>query len=320
MAGTGSGQAEFRRRRDQPQWYGDGTEIVTGEGKLYLDSVLDMGSRRIVGFALGAHHDAALAYGALAMAVAVRGGAVPGVVFHTDQGSEYTAGSFRAACERLGIAQSMGRPGSALDNAVIESWHSTLEFELRSLRKLHHQGRPQVSGRRVDRGLQPGPPALRARDAQPGGLRAVAGGKGRRVTAAGPLRGPGKEAAAPPLALLRPLRVRGRPSGLQGAAHRAARDGPAGRPGPRRPLRPLGTGKAGRPQACPARKRAQQGQPVLATITTTEVSTVVEGNFHPSLGVHPLAVGHPPGSGLGPVGEGGAHHRQNDLRPRGQVC
>jgi transposase InsO family protein len=70
------------------RWYGDGTEIVTGEGKLYLDSVLDMGSRRILGFALGAHHDTQLAYGALAMAVAVRGGAVPGVVFHTDQGSE----------------------------------------------------------------------------------------------------------------------------------------------------------------------------------------------------------------------------------------
>jgi putative transposase len=115
------------------RWYGDGTEITTGEGKLYLDSVLDVGSRRIVGFCLGAHHDAGLAYGALAMAVAVRGGAVPGVVLHTDQGSEYTARSFRAACERLGIAQSMGRPGSALDNAVIESWHSTLEFELRSL-------------------------------------------------------------------------------------------------------------------------------------------------------------------------------------------
>ena len=117
------------------RWYGDGTEVVTGEGKLFLDSVMDMGSRRILGHALGEHHDAALAYGALAMAVAVRGGPVPGVVFHTDQGSEYTAGSFRQACQRLGIAQSMGRPGSALDNAVIESWHSTLEFELRSLRK-----------------------------------------------------------------------------------------------------------------------------------------------------------------------------------------
>jgi putative transposase len=117
------------------KWYGDGTEIVTDEGKLYLDSVMDMASRRIVGHALGEHHDSELAYGALAMAVAVRGGSVPGVIFHTDQGSEYTAGSFRQACERLGVAQSMGRPGSALDNAVIESWHSTLEFELRSLRK-----------------------------------------------------------------------------------------------------------------------------------------------------------------------------------------
>jgi transposase InsO family protein len=117
------------------KWYGDGTEIVTDEGKLYLDSVLDMASRRIVGFALGEHHDAALAYAALAMAVAVRGGrdAIAGVILHTDQGSEYTAGLVRAACDRLGIRQSMGRPGSALDNAVIESWHSTLEFELRRL-------------------------------------------------------------------------------------------------------------------------------------------------------------------------------------------
>jgi len=117
------------------KWYGDGTEIVTDEGKLYLDSVMDMASRRILGHALGEHHDSQLAYGALAMAVAVRGGSAPGVIFHTDQGSEYTARSFRQACERLGIAQSMGRPGSALDNAVIESWHSTLEFELRSQRK-----------------------------------------------------------------------------------------------------------------------------------------------------------------------------------------
>ena len=78
------------------------------------------------------HHDAELAYGALAMAVAVRGGQVAGVIMHTDCGSEYTAGLFRAACARLSIRQSMGRPGSTLDNAVIESWHSTLDFELRS--------------------------------------------------------------------------------------------------------------------------------------------------------------------------------------------
>jgi transposase InsO family protein len=66
------------------------------------------------------------------MAVAVRGGAVSGMVFHTDQSSEHTARAFRQACGRLGIAQSMGRPGSALDNAMIESRHSTLEWELRS--------------------------------------------------------------------------------------------------------------------------------------------------------------------------------------------
>ena len=55
--------------------------------------------------------------------------------FNTDQGSEYTAKAFRQACERLSISQSMGRPGSALDNAVIESWHSTLEWELRRLER-----------------------------------------------------------------------------------------------------------------------------------------------------------------------------------------
>jgi putative transposase len=135
--GKGRWRAPDLVKRDFPaaainvKWYGDGTGIDTGEGKLYLDSVLDVGSRRVLGFALGEHHDAELAYGALAVAVAVRGGAVPGVIMHTDQGSEYTAAYFRAACQRLSISQSMGRPGSALDNAVIESWHSTLEFELR---------------------------------------------------------------------------------------------------------------------------------------------------------------------------------------------
>jgi putative transposase len=135
--GRGRWRAPDLVKRDFPaekincKWFGDGTEIPTDEGKLYLGSVLDMASRRVLGFALGEHHDAQLAYGALAMAVAVRGGQAPGVIFHTDQGSEYTAGAFQAACQRLSIAQSMGRPGSALDNAVIESWHSTLEWELR---------------------------------------------------------------------------------------------------------------------------------------------------------------------------------------------
>jgi putative transposase len=135
--GKGRWRAPDLVRRDFPaaainvKWYGDGTGTGTDEGTLYLDSVLDMGSRRIIGFALGEHHDADLAYGALVMAVAVRGGAVPGVIMHTDQGSEDTAAYFRAACQRLSISQSMGRPGPALDHAVIESWHSTLESGLR---------------------------------------------------------------------------------------------------------------------------------------------------------------------------------------------
>jgi putative transposase len=139
--GRGRWRAPDLIRRDFPaarvnaKWYGDGTEISTDEGKLYLDSVLDMASRRIVGFSLGERHDAPLAAAAVLMAVAVRGGkdTIAGVIMHTDQGSEYTAASFRTACERLGITQSMGRVGSALDNAVIESWHSTVEFELRQL-------------------------------------------------------------------------------------------------------------------------------------------------------------------------------------------
>ena len=137
--GKGRWRAADLIKRDFPadklntRWYGDGTEIKTAEGKLYLASVMDMASRRVLGFAAGEHHDAQLAYSALVMAVAVRGGQVAGVIMHTDQGSEYTAGLVRQACRRLSISQSMGRPGSALDNAVIESWHSTLEFELRSL-------------------------------------------------------------------------------------------------------------------------------------------------------------------------------------------
>jgi len=151
--GRGRWRAPDLVKRDFPavqlnrKWFGDGTQIVTDEGRLHLVSVLDVASRRVLGFALGERHDAQLAYSALAMAVAVRGGHVPGVVFHTDQGSEYTARSFRAACGRLGVTQSMGRPGSALDNAVIESWHSTLEFELRSVEHFatKHAARAKVA-------------------------------------------------------------------------------------------------------------------------------------------------------------------------------
>jgi transposase InsO family protein len=116
--------------RPNTRWVGDLTEIPTDQGKFHLAAVLDLHSRRLVGFAMGVHHDAALARAALCTAIAIRGGSVAGVVFHSDQGGEYTGRLFTQACRSAGVTQSMGRTGSALDNAVAESFNSTLEFEL----------------------------------------------------------------------------------------------------------------------------------------------------------------------------------------------
>jgi putative transposase len=110
-------------------WCGDMTEIVTAEGRLWCASVIDLFSRRLLGYALGEHHDAQLVAAALQMAVATRGGDVDGVIFHSDRGSEYTSALFNDLCARLGVVQSMGRVGSALDNAVSESFNSVLKVE-----------------------------------------------------------------------------------------------------------------------------------------------------------------------------------------------
>src|SRR5690349_19362324 len=103
----------FATQRVNRKWYGDGTEIVTDEGKLQLASVLDMGSRRIVGFALGEHHDAELACAALAMAVAVRGGAeaIGGVILHTDRGSGVHRRAGAGGLRPVGRAPIDGPPG-----------------------------------------------------------------------------------------------------------------------------------------------------------------------------------------------------------------
>ena len=127
------------------KWCGDLTEIPTEEGKLYLATVEDLASRRLPGFALGEHHDAELAANALKMAAAVRGGDVTGVIFHTDKGSEYTADLFAQTCKALRVTQSMSRVGSALDNAVAESFNSTLEFELLS----KHRFKTKAEARRA---------------------------------------------------------------------------------------------------------------------------------------------------------------------------
>ncbi|MFB7226011.1 IS3 family transposase, partial [Streptomyces sp. NPDC056227] len=100
-----------------------------GEGKLYLASVHDAFSRRVLGYAMGDRHDAALVSASLKMAAATRGGTVDGVIFHSDRGSEYTSEAYNSLCDRLGVVQSMGRVGSALDNAAAESFHSSIKVE-----------------------------------------------------------------------------------------------------------------------------------------------------------------------------------------------
>ncbi|MFJ8604962.1 IS3 family transposase [Streptomyces shenzhenensis] len=110
-------------------WCGDMTEIGTGEGKLYLATVIDLFSRRLLGYAMGARHDADLVVAALHMAAVTRGGDVRGVIFHTDRGSEYASRKFRRACRKLGVTQSMGRVGSCFDNAVSEAFNSVLKVE-----------------------------------------------------------------------------------------------------------------------------------------------------------------------------------------------
>jgi putative transposase len=123
---------DFTATRPNQKWVGDMTEVPTAEGKLYTATVIDLFSRRLLGCATSAHPDAILAGQAIKMAVAIRGGDVAGVIFHTDRGSTYTAHSFTKLCRGLEITQSMGRVGSCFDNAAAESFFSTLEHEVLS--------------------------------------------------------------------------------------------------------------------------------------------------------------------------------------------
>ena len=141
---------DFTADRPNARWVGDMTEIPTviptpdGHGrpgpKLYLATVIDLYSRRLLGAATGLHPDAELACSAIKMAVAARGGReaiwceeeAERVVFHTDRGSTYTAHSFTKLCRKMGIRQSMGRVGSCFDNAAAEAFFSSLEWEVLS--------------------------------------------------------------------------------------------------------------------------------------------------------------------------------------------
>jgi putative transposase len=116
------------------KWCGDITEIPTGQGKLFLATVIDLYSRRLLACPISEHPNAELATDAIKIAAASRGGrdAIENVIFHTDRGSTYTATSFTALCARLGVRQSMGRVGSCFDNAAAEAFFSTLEHEVLS--------------------------------------------------------------------------------------------------------------------------------------------------------------------------------------------
>jgi putative transposase len=116
-------------------WLADITYVPTTEGFLYLSFVLDACSSRVVGWSIAEHLRTELVMDALEMAV-FRRRPPSGLIHHSDRGSQYTALSFGKRLEEAGILPSMGRVGSALDNAMAESFVSTLKAELVSRHRI----------------------------------------------------------------------------------------------------------------------------------------------------------------------------------------
>ena len=119
---------DFRPSEPNRLWVADLTEVSTWEGKLYLAVVLDCFSRRVVGWQMAEHMRAELVVEALEMAVRRRK-PEPGLVHHSDSGSQYVSLHFGQRCRAAGIRISMGAKASALDNAVCESFFSSLKKE-----------------------------------------------------------------------------------------------------------------------------------------------------------------------------------------------
>jgi putative transposase len=110
-------------------WCSDITYVRTWEGWMYVAAILDLASRRVVGWAMADHMRAELVCDALRMATEARR-PLPGLIFHADRGSQYTSGEFRELLEEHGMRQSLAAPGQCWDNAVAESFWSTLKEEL----------------------------------------------------------------------------------------------------------------------------------------------------------------------------------------------
>ena len=121
---------QFAVARWQPDqaWVADLTYVPTREGALGLNVVLDLASRRVVGWAMGSAPASALAETALRMALAQRR-PTAGWLHHSDQGSQFTAAAYQALLHRAGAVVSCSRPGNCWDNAVVESFFHTLKGE-----------------------------------------------------------------------------------------------------------------------------------------------------------------------------------------------
>lgn len=121
-------QRDFTARHPDERWVADITYVPTGSGFLYLAVVMDVWSRRIVGWATATHLGSDLALQALTQASQQR--QAEGVIHHSDQGGQYTAKAFTERCQWLGVTRSMGSVGDAFDNAMAESFFATLKTEL----------------------------------------------------------------------------------------------------------------------------------------------------------------------------------------------
>lgn len=121
-------QRDFTATGPNQKWAGDLTYIRTREGWLYLAVLMDLYSRRIVGWAMGEQPSTALTMTALDMALQDRP-IPPGLVHHSDRGSHYVAACYQARLQAAGVHCSVSRPGNCWDNAAVESFFATLKTE-----------------------------------------------------------------------------------------------------------------------------------------------------------------------------------------------
>ena len=133
----------FKAEAPNRLWVADITYIPTWSGFLYLAIVLDVFSRRIVGWSMSLTLHADVVLAALNMALAVR--KPKGVIHHSDQGSQYTSIAFGNRCREAGVRPSMGSVGDAYDNAMAESFFATLECELLDRRRFQTQAEARMA-------------------------------------------------------------------------------------------------------------------------------------------------------------------------------